>query len=316
MISRRQFLTHSCSLGVRHGVGLAAALLNSAVASQRGRTIRARLQAHLSAYCSAGGNDSFNMLVPADDDQYGEYAEFRSDLALAAVLLLPLPGTARNGRHVRSASGHARRCTACLPTAMPRSWPTSARWSKRIDAAAAAAVRARLPLGLFSHADQINAVADRGAECPHRHGLGRPHRRHGGRRQSPERRVDEYFAVRQQRVPERRPRRGIRDRSRRRRRAGRELVRRWQRLRRFQKTHDRRSARGASGQRPAPRVLAPLPCGDRCAGRVRGCDANRGTAANAVFRRQLLAEHAADRARHQCPRCTRGHPADVLRHRW
>ena len=37
-----------------------------------------------------GGNDSFNMLVPSDNDRYGEYAGVRADLALPQADLLQL----------------------------------------------------------------------------------------------------------------------------------------------------------------------------------------------------------------------------------
>ena len=43
-------------------------------------------------------NDAFNMVLPNDTDQYGQYATLRSDLALPQASLLPLAGTASNGR--------------------------------------------------------------------------------------------------------------------------------------------------------------------------------------------------------------------------
>ena len=46
----------------------------------------------------AGGNDSFNMLVPTGNEEYSEYKTIRSDLALAQGSLLPLNGTVENGR--------------------------------------------------------------------------------------------------------------------------------------------------------------------------------------------------------------------------
>ena len=41
----------------------------------------------------AGGNDSFNMLVPNDDVGYANYAAVRSDLALPRSSLLALAGS-------------------------------------------------------------------------------------------------------------------------------------------------------------------------------------------------------------------------------
>ena len=46
----------------------------------------------------AGGNDSFNMLVPADHDQYARYSAARGNLALRDEHLLPLTGHDRSGR--------------------------------------------------------------------------------------------------------------------------------------------------------------------------------------------------------------------------
>jgi len=46
----------------------------------------------------AGGNDSFNMLVPRNGDHYSEYASSRSNLALPQGNLLPLNFTDNNGK--------------------------------------------------------------------------------------------------------------------------------------------------------------------------------------------------------------------------
>ena len=46
----------------------------------------------------AGGNDSFNMLVPRNGSNYTEYANTRSNLALPQGDLLPLDYTDANGK--------------------------------------------------------------------------------------------------------------------------------------------------------------------------------------------------------------------------
>jgi uncharacterized protein (DUF1501 family) len=153
MISRRNFLTHSCSLGVATATSSACLLqlaLARNVAAQTASDYRA-----LVCVLLAGGNDSFNMLVPVDTDQYAEYSAIRSDLALPQSDLLELPGTTGSGRryglhpgmpglHSLFATGDAAMIANVGTLVEP------------FDAAAVAAGSARLPLGLFSHADQIN----------------------------------------------------------------------------------------------------------------------------------------------------------------
>ncbi|MGI9287063.1 MAG: DUF1501 domain-containing protein [Pseudomonadales bacterium] len=153
MISRRQFLTHSCSMGV------AAATLSSSVlqlglarhaAAQTATDYRA-----LVCVLLAGGNDSFNMLVPFDAEHYDAYAGLRSDLALPLDTLLPLAGTTSDGR------------TYGLHPGMPELQTLYADGDAAIianvgtlleafDAQAVNSGTAQLPLGLFSHSDQIN----------------------------------------------------------------------------------------------------------------------------------------------------------------
>ena len=96
MMTRRGFLTHSCSLGVASatmGSSLLSLGLARTAAAQSATDYRA-----LVCILLAGGNDSYNMLVPTDNDQFAEYQAIRSDLALEQGSLLALPGTASNGR--------------------------------------------------------------------------------------------------------------------------------------------------------------------------------------------------------------------------
>ncbi|MCA9920269.1 MAG: DUF1501 domain-containing protein, partial [Anaerolineales bacterium] len=102
----------------------------------------------------AGGNDSFNMLVPRGNSEYSEYAAIRADLALPQGNLLPLNALETDGR---SYGVHP-------------SMPEVAQLFNAGDLAFVANVGtlvepttlagiesglAKLPLGLYSHSDQI-----------------------------------------------------------------------------------------------------------------------------------------------------------------
>ena len=104
MMTRRRFLSHTCTLGMASAT-LSSTLLQLGLA----RTAAAATPGYRALVCIllAGGNDSYNMLVPVDADQYAEYQALRSDLALA-------PGSAAAaGRYhgqrtaLRRAPGHA-----------------------------------------------------------------------------------------------------------------------------------------------------------------------------------------------------------------
>ena len=95
MLTRRRFLSHTCKLG------LASATLSSSLL-QLGlmRSAAADTSGYRALVCIllAGGNDSYNMLLPVDADQFAKYQALRADLALPAGAALPLAGTAPNGR--------------------------------------------------------------------------------------------------------------------------------------------------------------------------------------------------------------------------
>jgi len=146
--SRRQFLLHSGGLAL--GTKVAASLpLNvfSSMAHAAG-DYRAIVCVLL-----AGGCDSFNLLVPRSNAAYAQYQARRSDLALPQSDLLPLDGTHNGvsfGLHPALAALQARfnAGQASLITNIgPLVEPT--------DRAAYDNEQVVLPLGLFSHADQI-----------------------------------------------------------------------------------------------------------------------------------------------------------------
>lgn len=146
MSSRRDFLKHS---GVAAIAATQLGLMGNTVHANAG-----------SDYCAmvcillAGGADSFNMLVPTDEDRYAEYANTRADLALSRTEILPLnygaSGGAQYGVHpglseVQSLFNNGD--LAFMANIGPLAAPTS---RQQIDTGTA-----ELPLGLFSHADQI-----------------------------------------------------------------------------------------------------------------------------------------------------------------
>lgn len=102
----------------------------------------------------AGGNDSFNMLVPLDSSGFNEYQTIRADLALPQGNLLPLAPANTAGR----------------PFGLHPSMPEVAQLFQSGDAAFVANVGtlvepttkaginsglSKLPLGLYSHSDQL-----------------------------------------------------------------------------------------------------------------------------------------------------------------
>ena len=153
MITRRNFLTHSCALGVATAT-VSSTLLSLGFA----RTAAAQAAPDYRALVCillAGGNDSYNMLVPTDNDQFAEYAAIRTDLALQQNELLALPGTASNGRSygVHPGMSELQSLFSNGEAAMIANVGTLL---EAFDAQAVESGIARLPLGLFSHADQIN----------------------------------------------------------------------------------------------------------------------------------------------------------------
>ncbi len=146
-MNRRSFLGHT-------GVALAGA----AQLQMMSRGVHAAAGAD--GYCAmvcillAGGADSFNMLVPYDEDRYGQYAATRADLALPRDTLLPLNYLGPDGAElaVHPGMGQVRDLfdsgeLAFVANIGPLAEPTS---RAAYDSGAV-----QLPLGLFSHSDQI-----------------------------------------------------------------------------------------------------------------------------------------------------------------
>lgn len=160
-LSRRRFLQHSCSLGVASAT-LGSSLLQLGLARQASAQSDDGYKA-LVCILLAGGNDSYNMLVPRDADLYGRYADIRSDLALPRESLLPLPGTDSAGRSFGLHPGMPG-LRSLFESGQAATLANVGTLLEPMDSAALAAGSTALPLGLFSHSDQIQqwqtAVSD------------------------------------------------------------------------------------------------------------------------------------------------------------
>ena len=153
MMTRRNFLTHSCSLGIASATVSSSLLqlgLSRAAAAQSAPGYKA-----LVCILLAGGNDSFNMLVPTDNGQFAEYRNIRADLALEQNQLLPLSGTASNGVRYGLHPGMPE-LEALFRDGDAALIANVGTLLEPYDAQAVENGTAKLPLGLFSHSDQIN----------------------------------------------------------------------------------------------------------------------------------------------------------------
>jgi uncharacterized protein (DUF1501 family) len=161
MLTRRRFLYHGCAAS-------AATMTAGATVLQLAGARRAAAQAAggyraLVCILLAGGNDSFNMLIPDDSESYAGYADLRTDLALPRESALPLPGSDALGRRYALHPG--------MPELQQRFARGEAAFVNNVgtllapvDFNAIASGSWPRPLGLFSHADQIEqwqtAVSD------------------------------------------------------------------------------------------------------------------------------------------------------------
>ena len=152
MLNRRRFLTHSCGLGVAAATASTTALtlgLTRSVAASTTDGYKA-----LVCILLAGGNDSYNMLLPYDQDQYDEYAKIRSDLALDYDSLLPLSNKTAEGRSYALHPGidEVRQIYEAGDLAFIANVGTLI---EPVDVEAIRSRTGRVPIGLFSHSDQM-----------------------------------------------------------------------------------------------------------------------------------------------------------------
>ncbi|MEM9173435.1 MAG: DUF1501 domain-containing protein [Pseudomonadota bacterium] len=153
-MDRRRFLSHSCSLGVALPT-LASSTL--ALGLSRQAAAQAMPQDYKALVCIllAGGNDSYNMLVPADSSAYAAYAGIRSDLALPISELLPLAPPTGAGQQLGVHPGMAS-LQQLVNNGDASMIANIGTLLEPFDPAAVSNGTARLPVGLFSHADQIS----------------------------------------------------------------------------------------------------------------------------------------------------------------
>ena len=158
LISRRRFLGQASCAAVS-SLPVLSTLLNlkfaSSVASAQtlpGSDYRALVCLFLN-----GGNDSFNMLVPRGASEYAEYAAVRQDLALAANALLPINplNSAQVGRllGVHPGMPELQQLFEAGRAAFVANVGTLA--EPGVTKAGFSSGLSKLPVGLFSHSDQI-----------------------------------------------------------------------------------------------------------------------------------------------------------------
>lgn len=151
-ISRRSFIGQASCAGIG-GTSLFSTLLSLRLANSLAAQASPSDYKALVCLFLAGGNDSFNMLVPTTSAEYAAYSNVRSNLSLARDTLLQITPANTNGR------------TFGIHSAMPeiRDLFTQGRLSfvsnvgsliRPMTLADYNAERYR-PLSLYSHADQI-----------------------------------------------------------------------------------------------------------------------------------------------------------------
>lgn len=156
-LSRRRFLGQaSCAaIGSTTALSTLINLMSVNTAAARPSAVNNDYKA-LVCILLAGGNDSYNMLVPRDDGSWNMYAATRSDLAIPQANLLPInPTNAPSGKQfglhpsfggIQSLfeDGNLSFLTNVGTLAVPIANRTQYRSSSY-----------QKPLGLFSHSDQI-----------------------------------------------------------------------------------------------------------------------------------------------------------------
>ncbi len=102
----------------------------------------------------AGGNDSFNMLVPRGAAEHAEYAAIRGDLALPAESLLPITPATSDGREygVHPGMPEVQQLFGAGQLAFVANVGSLVEPTTKADILSGSA---NLPLGLYSHSDQI-----------------------------------------------------------------------------------------------------------------------------------------------------------------
>ena len=151
-ITRRAFLGGCAAMGTTTLFsGLSQLALTSRAAAQ---TAPGDYRA-LVCILLAGGNDSFNMIVPRDPAPYAEYAGVRADLALPREALLPIRPASAGGAEfgLHPSMPEARTLFDAGRLAVVSNVGTLVEPGTREEFVSGAR---KTPLGLYSHADQID----------------------------------------------------------------------------------------------------------------------------------------------------------------
>ena len=165
-LTRRQFLgTASCAavgsaalystlLNLRMANSAAAANLDTTPSLSANGLAGGNDYKALVCIFLAGGNDSFNMLVPRSGSDYDEYATIRADLALPQGNLLPLNQQNGDGREfgVHPAMPEVAQLFNEGDLAFVANVGTLV---ERVTKEGIENSTAKLPVGLYSHSDQI-----------------------------------------------------------------------------------------------------------------------------------------------------------------
>jgi len=151
-LSRRHFLKLTGKTGVSTAAFLGAAQMGAMASASAESDNEYKA---LVCVLLAGGADSYNLLVPRDNTHYQEYKNTRADLALSQEVILPLNNAKNNGRTlglhpqltgVQSLYNQGQ--VAFLSNVGTLVEPTNTQALNNGTA--------KLPLGLYSHSDQIS----------------------------------------------------------------------------------------------------------------------------------------------------------------
>ncbi|MGE9289593.1 MAG: DUF1501 domain-containing protein [Puniceicoccales bacterium] len=157
LISRRKFIGQACCSAVG-STALFSTLLNLRMANTAAGQSVPSGGDYKALVCLffAGGSDSYNMLLPYGDSEYAEYAAIRKDLALskAGGEILPLTLNQPIGKDLGIHSG--------MPEIQALCNAGNAAWLANVGTLVQPTSKEQyqaesviLPLGLYSHADQI-----------------------------------------------------------------------------------------------------------------------------------------------------------------
>jgi uncharacterized protein (DUF1501 family) len=153
-ISRRRFLGQASCAAVS-SLPLLSTLLNLKLASTVAAQVPTNEYRALVCLFLNGGNDSFNMLAPrGNDGGYAEYAAIRQDLALPQNALLPINPLGYTGRQLGVHPGMPELQTL-FENGDAAFVANVGTLIQQVTKAEYVAGSKPLPLGLFSHSDQI-----------------------------------------------------------------------------------------------------------------------------------------------------------------